>query len=262
MADFIVKAGTFVKHGTSSIHLRSILQKGLVPGHGRHELRQQSEKTPTLDAIYVGGLAAYFGAQAAHMAVMKEYVLSLPDYKEKAQAYFHDAKKAKSTVEIGEVTLSMPIVLNIRIGKDVQMIADEDYLNEDSLSLTDEQVWQRWNAGGIIGGVPADWIKTVEYPQLVTVDDYRNRIIQVKRDMNLLVMGGISVSEKRPPATLSLPNGIKNLSQKMKFGGPEIENFFAARQMCESSNRFLSQCMQASLFNEMSGKHNYTALEF
>jgi hypothetical protein len=262
VAEFIVKAGTFVKHGTSSIHLRSILEKGLIPGHGRHELRQQSEKTPTLDAIYVGGLAAYFGAQAAHMAVMKEYVLAVPDYKEKTQAYFDDARKAKTTVDVGEVTLSVPVVLNIRLGEDVRMVADEDYLNADNLSLDDEQVWKRWSAGGVVGGIPADWIKTVEYPQLVTVDDYRNRRDQVKRDMELLVMGGISVSEKRPSSTLQFPNGIKNLSQKMKFGKTEIENFFASKSMLESSNRFLSQCMQASLFNEMSRKHEYMALEF
>ncbi|MBB3122461.1 hypothetical protein [Pseudoduganella violacea] len=262
MADFFVKAGTFVKHGTSSIHLRSILEKGLVPGLGRHELRKQSEKSPALDAVYVGGLAAYFGAQAAHMSVMKEYMLAVPDFKEKAQAYFADAKKAKVTVDIGEVTMSVPIVLNIRLGKDVRMIADEDYLNEDELSLDDEQVWNRWNAGGVIDGIPADWIKTIEYPRLVTVDDYWSRRALVRQDMELLVMGGISVSEKWPPSTLKLPRGVKNLSQELKFGAVEIEKFFAIKQMAESSNRFLSQCMQVSLFNEVSEQHNYTALEF
>ena len=261
LSEFILKAGTFVKHGTSSVYLRPILENGLIPGKGRHELRLQSEATPKLNAVYVGGLAAYFAAQATHMSFMKEYVLALPDYAMKTQAYFDDANRAKDEIDIGTVTMSIPIVLNIELGKDVRLIADEDYLDIDPESKTDEQVWCKWKAGGIIEGIPSEWIKSFEFPRLVTTSDYMDRRKIVALDAELLVFGAKSVSEKVPPSLAMPPNRKESLSQTMNFTAAEIERFFSIKPMAESCNRFLSQAILASYFNQFAQKHGYTAFE-
>lgn len=234
---------------------------GLIPGQGRHELRSQSEATPKLNAVYVGGLAAYFAAQATHMSFMKEYVSAMPDYAVKTQAYFDDANKAKNEIDIGTVTMSIPIVLNIKLGKDVRLIADEDYLDIDHESKTDEQVWRRWNAGGIVEGIPSEWIRSFEFPRLVTTKDYMERRNLVALDAELLVFGAKSVSEKIPPSLAMPANRKESLSQTMNFSSAEIERFFSIKPMSESYNRFLSQAVLAAYFNQLAQEHGYTAFE-
>lgn len=262
MTDFFLKTGTVVKHGTSSVHLRSILEKGLLPGYGRHALRKQSEATPKYEAVYVGGLSAYFAALAAHMSFMKEYVTATSNYQEKTQRYFDNAPKAAKEVDVGDVPLSFPVVLSIKLGADIRLTADEDYMNIDDVSTSDEEVWNRWNAGGIDGGVKPEWIKTFEFPRLLTVDDYFDRRHLVEKDVELLVQGAKSVSDKIPPHQMNISSSRRMLSQSMNFNIAEIERFFNFRQVSESSNRFISQAVQAAYANQLSEKHNFTGLEY
>ena len=233
MADFHLKAGTVVKHGTSSIHLASILQHGLKPGHGRHELRKESEATPKLAAVYVGELSAYFAAYAAHVAIIEEFVRKTPNFKALAQAYQDDALRASRELKVRDVPLSVPVVLNIEPPKDVRLHADEDYLGYDSASMNDEQVWDRWRAGGILEDIPPSWIKSFEFPQLVSVDDYISgrRQSVMFGDAHYLLCGAMNVSDKIPPAKIALPPNANGLSQKWNFNEQEVKRFFDSKAM-------------------------------
>lgn len=263
MADFHLKAGTVVKHGTSSIHLLSILQQGLKPGHGRHELRKESEATPKLAAVYVGELSAYFAAYAAHMAVIEEFVRKIPDFTALAQAYQDDALRASRDLKVANVPLSVPVVLNIELANDVRLHADEDYLGYDSASMDDEQVWDRWRAGGILEDIPPSWIKSFEFPQLVSVDDYISgrRQSAMFGDAHYLLCGAMNVSNKIPPAKVPLPPDAKGLSQKWNFNEQEVKRFFACKPMATPEVLFLNQVAQSSCLQALAEELEFTGFQ-
>lgn len=157
MGTFQLTAGTVVKHGTTASHLEAILAGGLTPNGQRNASRDLTEPKPmAATGVYCGLFTAYFGAYAAFAAYCRD-VLSWPGHKPPREFYF-----------------DYPIVLTIRLGRDVEVLADEDFLpaidperNEDLLyTLPNMRKHARmcWNRhrSCVIPMIPAAWITEIE----------------------------------------------------------------------------------------------------
>ncbi|MBD7976187.1 hypothetical protein [Serpens gallinarum] len=165
---YILKKGTVVKHGTVSSLLPSILEKGIQPRAHAHKYRSQSEIGPIARrGVYVGGLLAY---NAAYLS-------------------FADIAKQLEKEQVGNNKGAVPVVLEIELGEDCPIVGDEDFIMlkerdskgelgpeykeeferrmvEDSLA-----VWEDYRTAAIVreGGIPAGWIKRVEFPEVKRV---------------------------------------------------------------------------------------------
>jgi hypothetical protein len=265
VADFHLKAGTVVKHGTSSIHLPSILQHGLKPGLGRHELRKLSETTPKLAAVYVGELSAYFAAYASHAAVLSEFASKTPNYPAMAQAFFEDPLKASRTLNVRNVPKSVPVVLNIELGADVRLYGDEDYVGLNGGPTDDAGVWSNWRAGGVLEGIPAAWIKSFEFPHLFSVEDYlsENKMELVVQDMQYLACGAVHVSHKQPAATslVGIPSGVNGLSNTWTFDEKTVAKFFACKSIDTPATLFFNQAFEANLFQALAKQMGFSKFQ-
>ena len=184
---FELKSDTQIKHGTTLKNLASIAASGLIPGRGRSELRSVSEATPLHQAVYVGQLAAYFGAWAAHAAELKAYFLSVQDFTRKCED-FRDDPFLYDCPEAEQIPLSLPVVLNITLKQDVQLVGDEDFSQLSTPAAADKQVWQNWQSGGLmLDKIPPDWIQSFEYPRcLVSCDHIPRRSMALFRARAML----------------------------------------------------------------------------
>ena len=157
MAPITLPAGTAVKHGTTHRDLPSILSHGLLAGHGRSPLRDETENAPVIpNGTYVGRLPAYFGALLSFSASMREGFERAP---------------SQALAPPGIV----PVVLHIKLPEDVEILADEDFIpsqapSEDLLRSQAMAIWDHFGSAVLIreGGIPAEWITHFEFPFLTT----------------------------------------------------------------------------------------------
>ena len=263
MSQFMLKAGTVVKHGTSSAHLNSILQDGLVARHSRHTLRTQSEKYPKHDGVYVGELSAYFGALAAHGPLVKEFAQSLPNLAAIATDFYRLAGAARGKHDVSLTPYSVPVVLNIKLPIDIALVGDEDYFNLDTESRTDAQVWDKWRAGTIMQTIPPSWIESFEFPTLITVEQIpdTNVTSQLDNDMALFSFGALSVGEKIEAANFD-KHRQSELSNKMIFSQAAIDLFLNDPKHSDAENRFVNMCVQQAYFNQHCDALEFKALVF
>jgi hypothetical protein len=206
MSNYLLEAGTVVKHGTSAIHLNAILEDGIIPGKGRHQFRHLTENAPHYPAVYVGGIAAYFGAYVSHSAVFKEYELDTPSF---PHLIYSLSSNQADGLSYGDVPFTLPVVLNITLKEDTILVGDEDFIEGlDGQASTPPQAkdcWRDWQSGGLIreGEIPSSWITHFEFPRPINrTDDLQpgstiaNRIML---DSELMVAGVSMVNKKIHP---------------------------------------------------------------
>lgn len=190
-----LKKGTLVKHGTTSRSLQGILNKGIHPKAYQYHFRNTIEEAPTTDqAVYVGQHMAYCAAMLSFMDLMMT-----------------DAGMAPS-----KNTSALPIVLNIKLGDDCLVVADEDFVlldkhdqygrlpnkyKDEFFNATREEGlrnWEEYGTAGIIrpNGIPATWIESFEHPMLKL-----EKNAEILSDIELMLLGyrqqqdGLSLEE-------------------------------------------------------------------
>jgi hypothetical protein len=267
MTNYYLKAGTVVKHGTSSIHLNAILEEGIIPGKGRHQFRHITENAPHYPAVYVGGIAAYFGAYVSHSAVFKEYELSTPS--------FQDLINSLGTNQVdglpyGDVPLSLPVVLNITLKEDTILVGDEDFIEglegQVSTSPQAQDCWNNWQSGGLIreGGIPPSWITHFEFPRPINrTDDLKLESAITKRmmlDSELMVAGVSLVNKKIHPTAFPWRDGKASangraLSSQMAMSKENISKLFSFNTMRSPANRLYNLAYLTNFFQMIAEVH-------
>lgn len=259
---FELKSGTKIKHGTTLKNLKGIASTGLIPGRGRSELRSISESLPVHQAVYVGQLAAYFGAWAAHAAELKAYYQAVPDFAEKCEG-FRNAPITYSWPEAERIPLSLPVVLNINLKRDVEFVGDEDFSMLSTPAAGPEKVWQEWQSGALmVDAIPADWIQSFEYPRLIKLDDRENSgvIGNIIGDVDLFVLACKSSAMKIEPARIQLNQ--KTLSQTRAFSESGVDAFLQSPHLRDKKTLFYNQIMQFSYFNQLAEQRGMTAFKY
>lgn len=174
----ILPKGFTVKHGTSIDRLPEIFRNGLIPAAKRNKIRSEEETAPLVSGVYVATIQGYYGASAAFTSRM--YEIS----------------------NTGEIAGDAPIVLNIKLGKDCEILADEDYVCEltskaheekiYTLEQEAERVWQEYGTGVLPNKkIPPSWIDSVEYPVLrdiTTINSSQKHSICFDQDIWLMVL--------------------------------------------------------------------------
>lgn len=241
----ILKAGTIVKHGTTSLHLESILKSGLKGDSSRHFIREQIEENPiATNSIYVGDLIAYFGAFASFAA-------------KSAEVYGNAQNKIASRIINGEGAI--PIVLTILLKEDCELLGDEDFIGIKkinkyrikTLEKKAKKVWEKYSSGAIIRkeGIPPNWITHFEYPLLISKNDQVLPIPIAKKmhnDIYLLVTGyaqerkDLSIKQAWLFYEKIRPKEIENrcFTNKENFVKTKVHDFLSNRTMQDKSELF------------------------
>jgi hypothetical protein len=161
-------AGTLVKHGTTSDVLSSIRSNGICSSgtFSAGMLRDAWEKKATTSGVYVAeSFPAYSSALisfSSKVALMMQYGFPVePDL------------------------VPIPIVINIRLQEDCMFKADEDYVAWDKTvrkateksigrkggkkKKEDDDIWNKFGSASILreGGIPPDWIESIECPHVL-----------------------------------------------------------------------------------------------
>lgn len=265
----ILKAGTIVKHGTAAANLFSILELGIQPAFNRHRLRSTLENAPTANAVYVGGLAAYFGAWASASALIKEYELSEPKFTSIASSGERSALRAG---DYSEPPFAVPVVLVIELAEDMELVADEDFAlwkvgSDGSKALTQEStnagIWARFMSGGLLraGGIPASWIKGLEYPQLLRADHQNdlqfNRLLP---DCHLLAAAVYQNHSIKPARHVSIGTELwheeMSLSQFITFERNQLNKLMSLPALATKANRLHNIITQYSFVSTI-GTQDY-----
>ena len=249
----ILKAGTIVKHGTTSLHLESILNSGLKGDSSRHFIREQIEENPIAkNSIYVGDLMAYFGALASFAAKSAE-ICGIAE------------NLIASKIIEGEGAI--PIVLTILFKEDCELLGDEDFIGIKSidkyqikaLEKKAKKVWNKYSSGAIIRkeGISPDWITHFEYPLLISKNDKVLPIPIAKKmhnDIYLLVSG---YAQERKDLSINQAWAFydKNHPEEIeKRCFTNKENFVKAKIHALLSNRIMQD--ESELFSYMNNLHH------
>lgn len=265
----VLKAGTRVKHGTVAANLASILKVGIRPGFNRHSLRSITEERPKADAVYVGGLSACFGAWASASALIKEYELKEPSFSSIVSTGDQSILKSE---RYSDPPLAIPVVLEITLAEDTELVGDEDYAlwqigSDGSVEPTQEStnfaVWSKFASGGLLlkEGVPASWIKRVEFPQLLRIDNTNES--QFKRLMPDCHMFAASVHQNhalKPARDVSIGGVVwtedMTLSQTASFEQREVNKLLGFPALSAKSNRLHNILTQYSFVSHI-GTEDY-----
>jgi hypothetical protein len=215
MKKFILPKGTLVKHGTTLCQALSILKSGLKgTGDYRDTNREKRELIPEISGVYVGNIISYFAAYSAYASkVISE--LEFPDYQRALKLYESNPKGFKS-LNIPSLPITLPIILNIRLGEDCILYADEDFVDngnissdekipEDRLISEAEGVWNNWQTGCLIRaeGIPPEWIKEIEYPELSKPQAVHRNSKQLTSDCDYFASGLRQSYLKKNPKPIS-----------------------------------------------------------
>jgi hypothetical protein len=267
MSNHLLKAGTVVKHGTSAIHLNAIMEEGIIPGKGRHQFRHITENAPHYPAVYVGGIAAYFGAYVSHSAAFKEYELDTPSF---PHLIYSLRSNQVDGLSYGDVPFSLPVVLNITLKEETILVGDEDFIEGlDGQASTASQAkgcWCNWQSGGLIreGGIPPSWITHFEFPRPINrTDDLQpgstiaNRIML---DCELMVAGVSLVNKKIHPTEFRWSDGNASdkgraLSSQMTMSKENISKLFSFNAMRSPANRFYNLAYLTNFFQMIAEVH-------
>jgi hypothetical protein len=161
----ILKKFTIVKHGTTFDRVVAIMNDGaFLPGSRRTAVREKQEFRPVSRGTYVAQNLSYYGALAAFSSVM----------------YEHNQR--------GETGVSLPVVLQIELQEDCEILADEDYLKppegaDQDYEFSDQELlegakhtWHNFETGVIPNReIPISWIKKIEYPLLRSLEQINQK---------------------------------------------------------------------------------------
>lgn len=256
---FHLPKGTRISHGTALANLHSILKLGLQPSHSRHQLRDFTEERPKAAAVYVGGPSAFFGAWAASGALVKEYSmheLRMPMLGPVAAANPRELRR----MEFAPPPLAIPVVLTIELQEDTRLVGDEDFalwqIGADQKPIrraedTDESIWDRFKSGGLVreGGIPSSWIKSMQFPQLLHVDDVDDRKMhQLTKDCWCLAAGIAQNHGLMQVSRVQLPEGpwtdASTLSQSRTFDEKSVNGLLAMRHVNDEANLLYNLLVQ------------------
>ena len=161
----ILKKFTTVKHGTTLDRVQQIMNDGgLLPGAHRTAVREEQEFQPFSKGTYIAQNLSYYGALAAFSSVM----------------YEHNQQ--------GETRASLPVVLQIELQEDCEILADEDYLKppegaDEDYEFSDQELlegakhtWHNFETGVIPNReIPISWTKKIEYPLLRSLEQINQK---------------------------------------------------------------------------------------
>jgi hypothetical protein len=267
---FQLPRGTRVSHGTALTHLLSILDSGLVPGHSRHELRDTTEEKPKAPAVYVGGPSAFFGAWAASGALVKEYSMlerRLPLLGSIAGQSPNDLQG----MDFLAPPLAIPVVLTVELQEDTALAGDEDFAlfvkGVDGQEVrreedTDESIWSRFRSGGLLreGGIPASWISSVQFPQLLRTEISTPNHMRHFGDDCFHLAAGIAQNHQMLTAhRVQVPGGFwtekSALSQSRAFNRMAVEELLNMRHVAERANLLYNVLMLTNFVTEIGQSH-------
>ncbi|MBC3809020.1 hypothetical protein H8K52_16900 [Undibacterium seohonense] len=252
MSAYVLPKGTVVKVGAISTSLYSFLNNGIPENLPRVGLQSQVE-LPAFsksEGIYVGELMAYFAAAAefcqstaevfaAHEELLSQFVERLQNVR--------DQKPLMDGLEAVSMKIGLPIVLEIVLDEDCEVLADGHFENLEQ----SEKSWKHWRSVMLkrAGGIPAAWIKKFYFPRLL---DYRDlssnktpRMLEQTIDCALMVGGLMQAWHKDSPADLLMAfrrqYGNINFSQGLAFETNSLERFFNFNSMLDPATRLLNQ---------------------
>lgn len=260
MTSFYLPKGTIVKHGTSLPRAEKIISEGFSSGF-RNEVRVANELMPEQQGTYVGELIAYFGAYAAYSSELVSMWRELGG--ERVLFYFYQSPEKLRTLDLTNVPVTLPVILNIELMEDCEVLADEDFVYDGNYPINSRvphellineasYVWDNWKSGLIKKNIPSDWVKEIEYPSLGKFGKI-NPSKDTWHDCELF-LGGLmqSYSKMRPTdfinqyienrGRLSLsnckkatPEAIKKIMKSVNFNSKadQLCNYLAISQIME-----------------------------
>jgi hypothetical protein len=256
MKKFILPKGTLVKHGTTLCQVPSILKFGLDgTGNFRDLNREARELSPETSGVYVGNLISYFAAYAAYTSRVNPE-LSFPDY-QKALKLYDSNPQSFTTLTIPDLLITLPVVLTIRLEEDCTLYADEDFVDngkvpfdekipEQKLVSEAETVWNNYQTGCVIrdGGIPPNWIKEIEYPELSKPKILNRPSKQLTSDCDFFASGlRQSFLKKQPkPILKSLQKRYRTqkLSNSIVPTNKNVEQLFDKAEFSNVNNRLFN----------------------
>ncbi len=252
MSTYVLPKGTVVKIGVLSNNLYSFLNNGVpavLPRVGL-ESQQNLPDFTQQQGIYVGELMAYFAAAALFCQTTAELYT---EHKETMDQFVQQLQTKRSSkpnihgLENLSVQIGLPIVLEIVLDEDCEVLADTHFESSDKT----EKCWKHWRSVVLnrAEGIPASWIKKFYFPRLL---DYRDlegakssRVLEQTIDTSLMVGGMMQVWHKDAPADLLMAfkkqYGVINFSQSMVFNANSLERFFNLNSMIDPASRLLNQ---------------------
>jgi hypothetical protein len=250
MTSFILPKGSVVKLGTISTSLYPFLRNGIPANLPRTGLRFEGEQTPATDGLYIGELMAYFSACAAFCQstsdLYVEHETVLGAFVEQLQSR-RGIKPQISNLEAISAQVGLPVVLEIVLAEDCEVLADTHFENADNAAKS----WNLWRSVRLnrAQGIPPEWIKKFHFPRLL---DYRDlavaknpRMLEQTIDCALMVGGMMQSWHKDTPGDLLLAfkkqYGKTNFSQSMNFDEVSMERFFNLNGMLDAATRLLNQ---------------------
>jgi len=257
MSYFYLPKGTIVKHGTSIKRAENIIRNGFSLNE-RNEIREKYEIAPESKGVYIGELLAYFGAYAAYTSELNSFFTS--GMAEEAMSYFYiDPIKLKK-LNLSIVPITLPVVLNIELGEDCVLIADEDFVLDGNypadqkvpiniLISEAETVWQKWKTGCICNEIKKEWIKEVEYPGLNKFGHHKVSE-ETWLDIELFAGGVLQSYHKEEPTPLievfKEKRGLLALSNKTPATRAGIEKILKSQKFKSKADQLFNHI----LFNE------------
>ncbi|MBT5876192.1 MAG: hypothetical protein HOH43_22380 [Candidatus Latescibacteria bacterium] len=243
--------GTLVKHGTSSAYLLSILEIGLVPTPVRSKRNKQNEPAHESErSIFVGTLAGY------------------------ARAIYAFSNTMHATINRKEPP-HIPVVLNITLGRDCPLLADEDFIElpdgqtkngnarpDGYLREQAQAVWSKYESGSIVldGGMPASWINSFEFPAMFdpTEEASKAQLQKLSSDVHLLSLAygqnrlKLPISKWHADIKQYKKNDmdISRLTGKFRFKESDVERLFDMPAMQDPNKLFEYTKMVWTLFSQ------------
>jgi hypothetical protein len=246
-------AGTQVKHGTTTNNLRSIFQKGILPGD-RGKGRSKNRPEPELQqGVYAAS------CYLAYVMTTVNLMFSLREHKQRRRLSFLDCVKymlSSSTREgalsnlrdiaqklLGEVddnilqNFGFPCVLNIVLQEDVAIRADEDFL--DKSRKAEERVvrdaagfvWEHFGSCILlVDKVPASWIKSVEIVETDHRNEYWELMLYLVSENPILELALLTARKKSLHEEKQFDGNKMNSKMRIE---QDIKNLRLARSICQ-----------------------------
>lgn len=266
---FYLPKGTEVKHGTSLIRAEEIIFNGFNTNKElRCDVREKHEIAPESQGVYVGELISYFAAYTAYSSELVDMYLSLNP--NEFLNYFYTSPKKLLELNLNYVPSTLPVVLNIELGEDSILIADEDFVADgsypanirvpdDILVNEAETTWLKWKTGCILTEIKKEWIKEIEYPCLSnfgSISPTKNTWL----DCELFARGLLQSYHKEPPTPLIdsfiKQNGRFSLTNKVPATRKGIEKILKSKKFIGKGNQLFNHISFGQILEEMCQRYD------
>lgn len=270
MEKFYLPKGTIVKHGTSLCRLKHILSDGIIPYSDRNGKRIQSELSPEIQGVYVGGLIAYFGAVVSYTSILNPYTKSNSFLS--ALACMAENPKNIKQLKLEEIPITLPVVLNIELKEDCLIYADEDYVLEGSCPVDKivpeelliseaEKIWNEWKSGCVVReeGIPQSWITDIEFPRISNLNGDTNLHRETWGDVELMAAATMQSSLRDSPDDLmkafEKTYRRKTLSQKVNASHNDLDGIYKMKGLSDIFNVYFNHVVYIMTFENMAQQY-------